>query len=69
MNKIQIGQIIKERRKLLNIAQQDICEMAGVSQHTLSAIENGNGNPAVDTLLKILNILGIDIELKVRKLP
>lgn len=43
--------------------------MSGVSQHTLSAIENGTGNPAIDTLLKLFNILGIDIELIVRKLP
>lgn len=69
MNKTQIGQTIKERRKLLNIAQQDICEMASISQHTLSSIENGTGNPTIDTLLKIFNILGIDIELIVRKLP
>jgi transcriptional regulator with XRE-family HTH domain len=69
MKKVELGKMISERRRLLNVAQNDLCEMAGISQHTLSAIENGSGNPTLDTLTKILDILGIDIDFKVRKLP
>lgn len=69
MGKEQIGQIIRERRKRLGIAQDDLCEMAAISQHTLSAIENGTANPTLDTLLKLFEILGIDLEPTVRRLP
>ena len=35
-----IGIKIKERRKILKINQNDLCEIAEISQHTLSDIEN-----------------------------
>ena len=59
-----LGKIIKERRKVLGVGQKDLCEMSGISQHTLSAIENGNGNPAMETVLKIAGILGLEMEFK-----
>lgn len=58
------GKIIKDRRKVLGIAQNDLCEMSGISQHTLSAIENGTGNPTMETVLKIAGILGLEMEFK-----
>ncbi|HPA57254.1 MAG TPA: helix-turn-helix transcriptional regulator [bacterium] len=69
MNLENIGRIINERRKVLDLSQNDLCEIAGISQHTLSAIENGTANPEIGTLVKILDKLGIDIDLKVRRLP
>lgn len=69
MNEKTIGLMIKKRRKVLNVSQNDLCEMAGISQHTLSSIENGSGNPTIATLLKIANILGLEIYAVVRKLP
>ena len=69
MDEKSVGRIIKERRKVLAVAQNDLCEMAGVSQHTLSSIENGTGNPTIETLLKLCDILGLEINVSVRKLP
>lgn len=34
--------IIKDRRVLLNITQQDLAEISGVSLRTIKAIEKGN---------------------------
>ncbi|MGI6393798.1 MAG: helix-turn-helix domain-containing protein [bacterium] len=64
-----VGEIIKERRKVLALSQLDFCEIANVSQHTLSAIENGTANPEVATLIKIFDKLGIEMKLKVRRFP
>lgn len=40
--------------------------MSGISPRTVSAIENGNTNPSLGTLSKILEILGLVITLQER---
>lgn len=59
----QIGIIIKERRKELGINQQDLADLAGVGINSLVAIERGKGNPSLKTLLRILDVLGLEIKL------
>lgn len=62
-----IGKTIKERRKKLGVNQQTLADLAGVGINTLLAIERGEGNPQLSTLLSILDALGLqlDINLKV----
>lgn len=62
-----LGQIIKERRKLLRITQAHLAEMAGITDRTLQKIENGNANPTIKLLVQITNILGLEIKLEVKK--
>ena len=61
--------IIKDRRVLLNITQQDLADISGVSLRTIKAIEKGNGNPSIDTLRKITDALGLELIMKVREIP
>ncbi len=61
-----LGKEIASRRKQLNISQADLAEMSGVSLRTLSAIENGDANPSVDVLSKVLEPLGLVITLQER---
>ena len=61
--------IIKGRRVLLNITQQDLSDISGVSLRTIKAIEKGNGNPSIDTLRKIADALGLELIMKVREIP
>lgn len=63
-----IGQVIQARRKSLKISQQDLAEIAGVSERTIGAIERGVGNPALDTLLKIGEVLGMELSMAVKKI-
>ena len=65
MNQKEIGTFIKERRKHLGVNQQTLADLAGVGINTLVAIERGEGNPQLVTLLTILNTLGLQIELNV----
>jgi len=53
-----VSGFIKYRRKILNVKQGDLAEMAGITQRTLSDIELGKGNPSYNTIVKILDILG-----------
>ncbi len=57
-----IGEIIKERRKSLNITQPVLASLAGVGLNTLVAIERGNGNAKLKTIMAILDTLGLKID-------
>ncbi|MBO5595667.1 MAG: helix-turn-helix transcriptional regulator [Bacteroidales bacterium] len=66
----QIGITIKERRKELGINQQELAELAAVGINSLVAIERGKGNPSMKTLLRILDVLGLEIKLsRVSRIP
>lgn len=58
---------MKLRREVLNLSQQDLSEMAGISLSTVKDIERGKGNPSLSTVDKILEVLGIEIEYKIRQ--
>lgn len=45
----------------MKISQFDLAEMAGVSLATVKDIERGKGNPSLQTVEKILAVLGMEI--------
>ncbi|MDD4645261.1 MAG: helix-turn-helix transcriptional regulator [Bacteroidales bacterium] len=62
----EIGKAIKTRRKMLNITQRTLAELAGVSINTLTKIEREEGNPSLDVLEKVMETLGLDIKIVVK---
>ena len=62
-----IGQTIKQRRKELGITQPDLAELAGVSKNTLYQLERGQGNPSLDIITKLAEVLGMELKLEVKK--
>ena len=58
---MNIGVVIKERRALLGISQQDLAEFSGVGISTVKDLERGVGNPSLQTLQKILDVVGMEI--------
>ena len=58
-----LGKQIRDRRNYLNITQVDLAEIAGVSLRSLIDIEQGKGNPSLNQLMKILDVLGMKIEI------
>lgn len=61
-------QLIKERRNLLGLTQQDLADYTGLSLRIIKSIESGKGNPSIGTLGKIAEVLGLEIEMKVKVL-
>ncbi|MFV0398726.1 MAG: helix-turn-helix domain-containing protein [Bacteroidales bacterium] len=59
--------IIKVRRTLLGLTQQDLSDYTGLSVRIIKSIETGKGNPSVGTLNKIADILGLELMLKVKE--
>ncbi|MFI3314441.1 MAG: helix-turn-helix domain-containing protein [Rikenellaceae bacterium] len=60
--------IIKERRSLLRLTQQDLADYSGLSLRVIKSIESGKGNPSVSTLTKIADTLGLELILKVKEI-
>ncbi|MCC6251519.1 MAG: helix-turn-helix transcriptional regulator [Bacteroidia bacterium] len=62
-----LGATIKNRRKELSITQPHLAELANVSTNTLYKIERGQGNPSLDVLNKLAEVLGMELTLEVKK--
>jgi transcriptional regulator with XRE-family HTH domain len=66
MNKIKFGSIIKERRRILKINQEDLSEISEVALHTISDIESGKGNPTLQVMTKICGVLGLELSVRIK---
>lgn len=64
---MDICKAIKDRRTLLGISQQDLSDFSGVGISTIKDLERGVGNPSLRTLIKILDVVGLEIILQIRK--
>lgn len=67
MNLNEMGKIIRERRTFLKVNQADLAEISGIAIKTIYAIESGKANPSVETMIKLLQILGMEINIQIRK--
>lgn len=64
-----LGETIRKRRKELRITQPHLAELAKVSTNTLYKLERGQGNPSLDVLHKLAEVLGLELTLQVKKNP
>ena len=67
MNPEELGQVIRNRRKLAKVTQTDLADLSGLSVHTLSDLESGKGNPTLEVLSKLCFVMGLEIQLVPRK--
>lgn len=65
--KTYLGTAIKAQRTELSLDQNIVAEYADISKWTLSKIETGKANPNLDTLVKLLDTLGLDLVLQKRE--
>jgi transcriptional regulator with XRE-family HTH domain len=57
---------IKERRENLKVNQENLAKLSGVGLRTLKQFESGKGNPTLQTIQKIADVLGLEVCLKVK---
>ncbi|MEY3984248.1 MAG: hypothetical protein RL160_1807 [Bacteroidota bacterium] len=62
-----LGAGIRRRRKELQITQPHLAELAGVSTNTLYKLERGQGNPTLEVLGKLTEVLGLELRLHVKQ--
>ena len=63
-----IGTQIKKRRRLLKVTQRQLAAISGVGINTLTKIERNEANPTLDMLQKILDTLGLELGVSVKKM-
>ncbi len=64
-----LGKVIKNRRKDLEITQPHLAELAKISINTLYKLEKGQGNPSLDVINKLAEVLGMELTFQVKKKP
>jgi len=62
----QLATIIKNRREILKITQEQLADTAEVGLRTLKSIESGKANPTIDTVAKLANVMGMELKLEIK---
>ncbi len=63
---IKITEIIRKRRKFLHLTLAQLGERAEISLRSLKSIENGDGNPTIGQLVKVLDVLGMQLKVEIK---
>jgi transcriptional regulator with XRE-family HTH domain len=67
MHQANLIKRLKDRREQLGVTQEQLAELAAVALRTVKELDSGKGNPTVSTLLKLADVLGMELKLEVRK--
>jgi transcriptional regulator with XRE-family HTH domain len=67
MHQTNLIQQLKDRREQLGVTQEQLSELAAVALRTVKELDSGKGNPTVSTLIKLADVLGMELKLEVRK--
>lgn len=57
---------VRARRAALRLSQQDVADMAGVSERFVRFVEQGKPSVQLDSLLAVLETLGLELQLSTR---
>jgi len=67
MHLSEIIDALKKRRVVLGVTQDHLAEMSGVGLRTLKSLESGKSNPTYETLNKLAEVLGMEVNLAVKQ--
>ena len=62
----QLGTLIREERLRRNLTQQQLADLTGTGQKTISRIENGNEGATLETVFRLLAVLQLQIRFSPR---
>jgi len=65
---LKLIETIKERREMLQVNQEMLAKLSGVSLRALKQFESGKGNPTLKTISKLADALGLELTLQVKTL-
>jgi DNA-binding XRE family transcriptional regulator len=57
-----VARLLRETRQQRGISKNILSQRAGLSRQTITFIEEQQRKPTLDTLLRISEVLGVDIE-------
>jgi HTH-type transcriptional regulator/antitoxin HipB len=59
----QLATEVRARRRQLKLRQEELADLAGVSERFVYALENGKQTVQLDKVLAVLNALGLHLEI------
>lgn len=68
-NGSDLGAMIRTARRRMDWSQTDLARHASMSQQIISGLENGVSSPRLDTILKVMAALGLDLAVMSRQKP
>jgi len=66
MTREELGKLIKQRRKVLELTIRELADLTGMSKTTISQIERGIRNPTFEVLQNIFQYLNLEIKVEVK---
>ncbi|HVZ55657.1 MAG TPA: helix-turn-helix domain-containing protein [Chitinophagaceae bacterium] len=64
---VKLGETLRQRRELLGIVQPQLSLLSGISTRTIQLIEQGKGNPSLETILQLADPLGLQLALLLKE--
>jgi transcriptional regulator with XRE-family HTH domain len=61
-----IVETLKKRRIRLQVTQETLALLTGVSLRTIKQLEVGKGNPTLETIQKLADALGLELQLIIK---
>jgi y4mF family transcriptional regulator len=61
-----LGRLVRERRKAHGLTQDDLALVAGTGRRFVVDLEAGKGTARLELVLRVLDALGLDLELTPR---
>ena len=61
-----IIETLKKRRIRLQVTQETLALLTGVSLRTIKQLEAGKGNPTLETIQKLADALGLELQLIIK---
>jgi predicted transcriptional regulator len=59
-----IAEKVADRRLAMNMSQRELAELCGTTQSAIARLERGGRPPRIDTLLRIADALGCDLQVE-----
>ena len=60
----EFADAIRQRRRALGLRQDELADLAGVSERFVYALENGKRTVQLDKVLAVVSTLGLHLELR-----
>jgi HTH-type transcriptional regulator/antitoxin HipB len=64
---VDLGEAVVKRRKALHLNQDELAELAQVSPRFVRALEHGKPTARFDKVVAVLDALGLEIDVRVRR--
>lgn len=66
MHRNNIAETLKKRRIRLQVTQEALALLTDVSLRTIKQLETGKGNPTLETIQKLADVLGLELRLEIK---